>query len=108
MTADNQNLQIGDAITLANIVSVSDADGDNTVTQYQFYDGEAAADSGYLWTVNGGQRAAGQYFTIAAADLGTVELRAGQAAGTDVMWVRGYDGTAWSAWDPFFLNTNGL
>ena len=29
-------------------------------------------------------------------------------SGTDVMWVRGYDGTAWSAWDPFFLNTNGL
>ena len=107
MTADDQNLQIGDAITVDSMVGVSDADGD-TVTQYQFYDAGTAADSGYLWTVNGGQRAAGQYFTIASADLETVELRAGQAAGTDVMWVRGYDGTAWSEWDPFFLNTNGL
>ena len=104
VTADDQNLQIGDAITLDSMVGVSDADGD-TVTQYQFYDAGTAADSGYLWTVNGGQRAAGQYFTIAAADLETVELRAGQAAGTDVMWVRAFDGIAWGEWDAFTLVT---
>ena len=32
----------------------------------------------------------------------------GAIPGGELMWVRGYDGTAWSAWDPFFLVTNGL
>ena len=104
VTADDQNLQIGDAITLDSMVGVSDADGD-PITQYQFYDAGTGTDSGDLWTVNGGQRAAGQYFTIAAADLETVELRAGQAAGTDFMWVRAFDGVAWSDWDAFTLVT---
>ena len=104
VTADDQNLQIGDAITLDSMVGVSDADGD-PITQYQFYDAGTGTDSGHLWTVNGGQRAAGQYFTIAAADLETVELRAGQAAGTDFMWVRAFDGVAWSDWDAFTLVT---
>ena len=100
----DQNLQIDGSITLEPLVSVSDADGD-AIAQYQFYDAGTAAGSGYLWTANGGQRAAGQYITIAAADLGTVELRAGQAAGTDLMWVRAFDGAAWGAWDAFTLVT---
>ena len=82
----------------------SDADGD-AITQYQLYDAGAAADSGYFWTADVGQRAANTYVTIDAADLGTTWLRGGQVDGGEQMWVRAFDGTTWSEWDPFTLIT---
>ncbi len=64
----------------------------------------SAANSGYFST-NGTQRAADTYINVAAADLAGVELHGGTVPGTELMWVRGFDGTVWSEWDPFFLNT---
>ena len=103
-TVNDQTLQIDEAIGLETLISVSDADGD-TITQYQLYDSGTAADSGYFFSTNGGQRPAGEYVTIGAADLDAVELRAGQATGSELMWVRAFDGVAWSAWDAFTLVT---
>jgi hypothetical protein len=85
-------------------ISKTDADGDS-ITQYQFYDAGAAASSGYFWTLQNAHHAADTYITVAAADLGWTWVRGGQAAGTETMWVRGYDGTSWSAWDAFLLTT---
>ena len=48
------------------------------------------------------------YFTVTAADLGTTWVRGGQTVGTEQMWVRGFDGADWSAWDAFTLNTTRL
>ena len=103
-TVNDQTLQIDEAIGLETLISVSDADGD-TITQYQLYDSGTAADSGYFFSTNRGQRPAGEYVTIGAADLDAVELRAGQATGSELMWVRAFDGVAWSAWDAFTLVT---
>ena len=54
------------------------------------------------------QRDPHTYISVASGDLADVELHGGVVPGAELMWVRGYDGTAWSAWDPFFLVTNGL
>ena len=76
----------------------SDADGD-PITQYQFLDAGTAAGSGYIWTADIGQQPADTYITVNAADLGTTWVRGGQVTGSDLMWVRVFDGTDWSAWD---------
>jgi hypothetical protein len=49
---------------------------------------------------------AGTAITVAAADLGNVWVRGGQAGGTKTMWVRAFDGTDWGAWDAFALTTH--
>ena len=76
----------------------SDADSD-AITQYQFYDAGAAANGGYSGP-RVGQRATNTYITVAADDLDTTSVRGG-AAGHKLMWVRGFDGSESSAWDPF-------
>jgi hypothetical protein len=85
-------------------LSVTDADGD-AITQYQFYDAGGAASSGYFWTPQNSHHAADSYINVAAADIGSTWVRGGQGAGTETMWVRAFDGTAWSAWDAFSLVT---
>ena len=44
--------------------------------------------------------------TVAAADVSNVWVGGATAAGTDQMWVRAYDGHAWSAWDSFTLTAH--
>ena len=103
-TIETQNRANNEWVPLPSILTTGDADGD-AITQYQFYDAGSAADSGYFWTVDVGQRAADTYITVNAADLGTTWVRGGVAAGSELMWVRAFDGTEWSAWDPFNLNS---
>ena len=92
-------------VKLDNLINTSDANGD-AITQYQFYDAGAAAGSGYFWTADVGQRAANTYISVAADDLDTTWVRGGQTGGSDLMWVRAFDGTDWSAWDAFTLTTS--
>jgi hypothetical protein len=101
---NNQNLQVNEWAVVQNLVNAYDPDGD-AITQYQFLDAGTASGSGYLWTADVGQRAANEYVTVAADDLDTTWVRGGQAAGSETMWVRGFDGADWSAWDAFTLNT---
>jgi hypothetical protein len=85
-------------------ISKTDADGD-AITQYQFYDAGVATNSGYFWTPQNAQHPTNTYIAVEAADLGSTWVRGGPAAGAETMWVRGYDGTSWSAWDPFLLTS---
>ncbi len=85
-------------------VSYSDANG-NAATQYQFWDGGTAGDSGYFWTPDNAHHAANTAITVAASDLGNVWVRGGQSGGSETMWVRAFDGTDWGAWDQFNLAT---
>ena len=101
---DNQSVDIDEWVPLQTLMTASDADND-VITQYQFYDAGAAAGSGYFWTADIGQQPADTNITVNAADLGTTWVRGGQMASTDLMWVRAFDGTDWSAWDPFTLTT---
>jgi len=85
---------------VSNWLSYSDADG-NAATQYQFWDGGTAASSSYFWTPGNSHHAAGAAITVAASDLATVWLRGGTVGGSEPMWVRAFDGMAWSQWDQF-------
>ena len=87
---------------VASWVSDSDADG-NPATQYQFWDGGTASNSGYFWTPDNLHHAANTAITVAASDLNSVWLRGGQTGVSETMWVRAFDGTDWSVWDEFQL-----
>ena len=103
-TIADHALAVNEWGALRNWVAASDADGD-AVTQYQFYDSGTAAGSGYFWTPDNAHHDALTYITVQAADLATAWVRGGQTSGNETMWVRGFDGAEWSAWDPFSLMT---
>ena len=90
---------------LSNWVSYSDADG-NAATQYQLWDSGTGASSGYIWTPDNAHQPAGSAITLLAADLDNAWVRGGQAAGSETMWVRAFDGTDWGAWDALTLTTH--
>ena len=69
-------------------------------------DGGTASDSGYFWTPSNYHNPAGTAITVAAADLNNVWIRGGQAAGSEMMWVRAFDGNDWSAWHSFTVTTH--
>ncbi len=103
----DQSRHANEWVPLQSILSTSDANDDNIV-QYQFYDSGSATDTGYFWTADVGRRAADTYITIAAADLGTTWVRGGQAVGSEIMWVRAFDGFGWGEWDAFTLTSQNI
>src|SRR5258705_9558768 len=87
-------------------ISYSDAEN-SPATQDQFRDPGTGASSGYFWTPGNEHWAANTDITVNAADLANLWVRGGQVAGSETMQVRAFDGTDWSAWDPFTLTTAG-
>jgi V8-like Glu-specific endopeptidase len=87
--------------SLASWVSYSDADSNAAVT-YQFVDNNGAAGSARFWSPSG-YLAAGDTLTIAASGLSNVWVGGASVTGSETMYVRVFDGTDWSAWDPFTL-----
>ncbi|MGY4503260.1 hypothetical protein ACVWYH_007217 [Bradyrhizobium sp. GM24.11] len=83
-----------------NWINASDADGD-AITQYQFWDGNSAASSSYIWTPDNSHWAGGTAIDVNASSLDDVWVRGGTAPGADTMYVRAFDGTTWGAWDSF-------
>jgi hypothetical protein len=83
--------------------SVTDTDGDK-ITRYAFYDGNSSATSGYF-TVNGITQAAGQTFYVDADKLNTVSFVGGSSATNDYVYTQAYDGTAWSTWKGYNIQT---
>ncbi|MEZ5785116.1 MAG: M10 family metallopeptidase C-terminal domain-containing protein [Xanthobacteraceae bacterium] len=86
----------------ASLFSVSDADGDS-MTLYEFYD--ATAGGGYF-IVNGVAQTQ-PLVQITAAQLAQTQFQAG--SGTDMLYVRAFDGTGWSSddgvgWTPFHVS----
>jgi hypothetical protein len=103
-TISDHTLSAAQWAQVVNWTATSDADGD-AITQYQFWDGSAAANSGYVWTPENSHWAAGAAITVSAADLDDVWIRGGSAAGSETMYVRAFDGTDWSPWDSFVVTT---
>ena len=100
---DDQVVRPDKWVRLSTIASVSDPNGD-AITQYQFWDGEAAADSGYYWLPGLGQQAAETLVTF--TNLGNAWIRGGTDAGTETMWLRAHDGAESGEWGRFHLGTN--
>jgi hypothetical protein len=82
----------------------SDPDGDE-ITQFSFWDGGTASNSGYFWTPDNAHHAAGTEITVAAEDLESVWFRGGQVEGSETLYVKAYDGAEWSEWMSFNMNT---
>ena len=76
-TIDNHSVEINVFAHVASWLSYSDADG-SAAMQYQFYDGGAAANSGYFWSPANPHHPADTYINVAAADVGGVWVRGGQ------------------------------
>ena len=95
----NTNVAKFSTTPLSNLLTGSDADGD-ALTIYQFYDANAAADSGSI-LLNGVTQAAGTIITATASQVtnGQAAFRAG--SGADDLLVRAYDGSDFGAWTQF-------
>jgi hypothetical protein len=92
VTASNVSTVPGQTIAAADLFSTTDS---GTIAKYDFYD---ATGNGHF-VVNGVNQAAGAIIDITAAQLAQASYVSGN--GTDQLYVRANDGTAWSAWTPF-------
>jgi hypothetical protein len=99
-TIADHGLPLGEWAQIKNWISYLDVEG-NAATQYQFWDGDAAANSARFWTPSGGT--ANPSLLVSAADLGGVYVGGATRTGTETMYVRAFDGHDWSAWDAFLL-----
>lgn len=103
-TINDHSLSINQWSRVDSWISSSDPDGDSVV-QYQFYDAGADANSGYFWTPNNPHHAANTPITVNAADVDDVWLRGGVTSGSELMFVRAFDGLEWGEWDQFIFNS---
>jgi hypothetical protein len=104
VSINNQALHVNEWSRVDSWLGYSDADG-HPATQYQFWDGGSAANSGYFWTPANTHWAAGTAIDVLAADLDDVWVRGGAGTGTETMYARAYDGLDWGAWHAFVLTT---
>jgi hypothetical protein len=79
------------SIAGSSVFSAFDPDGD-TITKYGFWN----RDGNGHWTVNGNPQAALTDIVVDAANLSQVNYSFGSMS--DVLFVRAFDGTSWSAW----------
>lgn len=103
-TINDKSVKINEWTQIKNLLAYTDADN-NPAVRYEFWDGQAKTTSGYFWTPDNARHAAGAAFSVEAGDLANVWVRGGSVAGAETMYVRAFDGTAWSSWDPFKLTT---
>jgi len=94
VSAADAQLLLNDSILAGNLFSVFDEDGQSP-TQYEFWDDVAG---GGHFAVNGIEQGAASAIPVSAAALANTEYVAGADPGTERVWVRAYDGEAWSAW----------
>lgn len=87
-------------LSVASLFSITDPDGD-AVTRYQFWDSIPDVASGHF-VLNGSAQGANQAIEVAAGQLAQISFSTGSI--TDDLWVRAFDGFAWSAWKQFHVN----
>jgi Ca2+-binding RTX toxin-like protein len=100
--ASVSNLNVAKLATLAaaDLFSVTDPDGDG-VAKYQVWDGGLDSKSGHF-VLNGVAQGAGVAIDVAPGQLTDLEFQAGQ--GSDLLWVRAFDGLGWGAWQSFTVS----
>lgn len=100
VTAPDYAASHGQNIAVASLFSVIDGDGDS-ITACQFWDSTPDAASGH-WVVGGAPQGAGVAIDVTPVQLTTATFQSG--SGSDHVWVRANDGTAWGDWTGFFVN----
>lgn len=104
VTASNHQLHRNEWSRVESWVTYSDADT-QAATQYEFWDDGTAASSSYFWTPGTAHHPAGAAITISASELHDVWIQGGQSLVSEKMWVRATDGTDWSVWHSFMVDT---
>jgi len=93
-------------LAASSLFSYSDADGQAAMT-YQFW--ESASSTGHF-VLNGVAQADGMTVQISASQLSSLSYQTGSSA--DVLYIRAYDGSAWSSpdssWTHFTLTPSGV
>jgi Ca2+-binding RTX toxin-like protein len=89
-------VSLGQEAALADLVSVSDANGD-AMARFQVKDGNAGAASATL-ALDGVAQPALQTLDLSSAQFASARLQGGSAASNDQLSVRAYDGQLWSGW----------
>jgi serralysin len=90
-------------IAASSLFSVTDADSD-AITAYQFLDSTIDVTSGHF-VVGGIAKGANQIIDVSAGQLAGSTFQSG--SGSDDLWVRAFDGTAWGAWKEFHVGGAG-
>lgn len=88
----------GETFQAADLFSAFDSDAGDTISQYQFWDSTDSNDSGYF-AINGIRQGTSQNITMNGSDLANSVFQSG--SGTDLLWVRAFDGQVWGAWKSF-------
>ncbi len=101
VSAANAELLLNDSILAGALFSVFDDDGQSPA-QYEFWDDVAG---GGHFSVNGVGQGAAVAIPVSAADLANTAYVAGASPGTERVWVRAYDGAAWSAWQSWNMTS---
>ncbi len=97
---DDLTLAVGGRVSIGDAVRYSDADGDDAARfQIQLRGGEATL------RIDGETVDARRGVTVAASELGGVELQGAAKAGPSTLRIRAFDGEDWGRWDGFRLNT---
>ncbi|WP_375778515.1 hypothetical protein ACE103_04785 [Bradyrhizobium sp. ma5] len=94
VSASNVATVSGQTFAASSLFSATDADGD-TITKYALWD----SNTNGAWIVNNVTQKANTEIDITAAQLSQTTYQAG--LGTDQLWIRANDGTAWGAWQSF-------
>ena len=77
--------------------SATDPD-DDTIQSYEFWDSGLDPNSGYF-VLSGAAQATNAAIAVTAANLANLRFQLGSVS--DQLWVRAFDGAAWSAWQSF-------
>ena len=104
LTTQTSRMAAGQTLSLASLLSISDADGDAMI-RYQLYDNSSDPNSGHF-AVNGQVQSAHIVLDLSAAQAAQTTFVTGTV--NDDLQVRVFDGQAWSAadtanWAPFTI-----
>ena len=98
VTASDVVATKGQSFAVSSLFSVSDADANDSVVKYQFWDSTTDPSSG-SFMINGVSQDAGKAIDVSAAQLADTVFQS--RSGMDQLWVRVSDGMDWSAWQQF-------
>lgn len=101
VSASNVTIGLGEAVAMSGLFAVSDADGD-TPTKYEFWDD---VNGGGRFVLDGVDQAAGASIAVSADQLASLQYVGGDAIATERVWVRAWDGQAWSGWTPWNITS---
>jgi hypothetical protein len=97
-TASDIGATKGELLSASSLFSATDADSSDTIQSYQFWDSTSGANSGHF-TIDGVDQGTNHNITVAPDQLDQTAFQT--MSGSDLLWVRAFDGQDWGAWASF-------